>query len=81
MTEGREPTPQEKRDLIPPGGPPPTAVGAGTPMPEERPWGREGRGVEMLRSGLGLFIGLAATGIGALLAEITARRGTRSERH
>jgi hypothetical protein len=81
MTEGREPTPQEKLDRIPPGGPPPTAVGAGTPIPEEGSWRRESRGAEMLRSGLGLLIGLAATGIGALLAEVTARRGTRSERH
>lgn len=81
MSEGSELTPREKMDLTPPGGPPPTAVGAGTPMPEERPWRHEGRGVEMLRSAVGLLIGFAATGIGALLAEVTASRGARSERH
>lgn len=80
MAEGRELTPRERTDLTPTGGSPPTAVDPGTPLPEGRPWRSEG-GAEILRSALGLLIGLAATGIGALLAEVTASRSASSDRH
>ena len=81
VSDPQLPTPRDKNELLPPAGPPPTAVGAGTPRPRDD---NPRRGVDALigiaRTGIGLIIGAAASGLEALLAEVTARRGTPSQR-
>lgn len=81
MPDSHLPTPQERNELTPPGGPPPTAVGAGTPQPpDDGPEIHIGALIGIARTAVGLIIGAAATGFEALLAEVTARRGAPSQR-
>ena len=81
--EGREPSPEERGYLLSSGGPPPPAIGPGrspapfTPHQSIRTVDAAG----FVRTALGLLIGVVSTGIEAALAELTARRGTRGERH
>lgn len=81
--EGCELSPEERGYLLSSGGPPPPAIASGrslTPSPTHRPIRTVDAG-DLVRTALGLLIGVVSTGIEAALAELTARRGTQSGRH
>lgn len=79
MSDPQWPVPRKEADPAPP---PSAAVDSAASWPAaEGPGPRLAAVIGFARTAVGLVIGAAITGAEALMAEVTTRRGTASDRH
>lgn len=82
MWDSQLPAPREEGKIVPLASRPPEAGHGSPPRPLdkgiERPLAAL---IGITRTAVGLIIGATASGLEALLAEVTATRGTPSQRH